>query len=168
MSATTRARRRGEVEGRDYFFLSAKEFKRRADEGWFLEWAAYGRHLYGTPRPAVLELLAGGQDVILEIELEGARQVLEQCPDALMIFIMPPSVNELESRLRGRRTESERAIRDRLARAKQEMAAAREKVGPGRCWFDYVIVNDSINRAGEELVQAIKRTREKDEQTDSR
>ena len=168
VSATTRARRRGEVEGRDYFFLSEKEFKRRVDEGWFLEWAAYGGHLYGTPRPAVAELLAGGRDVILEIELEGARQVVEQCPDALMIFIMPPSVGELERRLRGRRTESEQAIRDRLARARQEMKAAREKVGPGRCRFDYVIVNDSVNKAGEELVRAIQRTREKDEQTDSR
>lgn len=168
MSATTRPRRRAEREGRDYFFLSEKQFKRLVDEGSFLEWAAYSGHLYGTPKLAVQEHLAGGRDVVLEIELEGARQVLEKCPEALMIFIMPPSLAELERRLRGRKTENEQAIESRLARAKEEMEAVKAKAWPGRRQFDYVIVNDSVKRASEELAQAIERTREEDEQADSR
>ncbi|MFH1834292.1 MAG: guanylate kinase [bacterium] len=168
VSATTRPRRRGEVEGREYFFLSENDFRRRVDEGWFLEWAAYSSHLYGTPRLAVEEHLAAGRDVILEIELDGAQQVLERCPDALMVFIMPPSIAELERRLRGRKTESERAIEDRLARAQEEIEAVRARVGPGRRRFDYVIVNDSVKRASEELARVIQQTKEEDEQADSR
>jgi guanylate kinase len=137
-------------------------------EGSFLEWAAYSDHLYGTPGPAVRENLHAGRDVILEIELEGARQVLDQQPEALMIFIMPPSLEELERRLRGRKTENEQAIQDRLARAKEEMAAVQGKVWRGRRQFDYVIVNDSVKRASEELAQIIERTREEDEQAHSR
>jgi guanylate kinase len=100
--------------------------------------------------------------VILEIELEGARQVLEQRPEALMIFIMPPSLAELERRLRGRRTEGEQAIADRLARAKEEMEAVRASAWPGPRQFDYGIVNESVNRAGEELARAIERSKEED------
>jgi guanylate kinase len=168
VSATTRPRRGTEKEGRDYFFLSRNQFERRVSEGSFLEWAAYSDHLYGTPSQAVCDNLREGRDVILEIELEGARQVLDQWPDALMIFIMPPSLEELERRLRGRRTESEQAIQDRLTRAKEEMAAVQRKVWQGRRQFDYVIVNDSVKRASEELAQIIERTREEDEQADSR
>lgn len=168
VSATTRPRREGEVEGRDYFFLSENEFRRWVDEGWFLEWAAYSGNLYGTPRRAVEQHLAAGRGVILEIELEGARQVLEQCPNALMIFIMPPSLAELERRLRGRKTESEQSIAIRLARAKEEMDAVQARAWPGRRQFDYVIVNDSVKRAGEELARAIERTKEEDEQANSR
>lgn len=112
--------------------------------------------------------LRAGRDVILEIELEGARQILDQWPDALMIFVMPPSLEELERRLRGRGTEGEQAIQDRLTRAKEEMAAVQGKVWQGRRQFDYVIVNDSVKRASEELAQIIERTREEDEQADSR
>lgn len=156
------------MEGRDYFFLSRDDFKRWVNEGRLLEWAAYGGHLYGTPRHAVEEQLAAGRDVIVEIELEGARQVLDQYPDALMIFITPPSLAELEHRLRGRKTESARAIEERLARAKEEMDTVQAKAWRGRRQFDYVIVNDSVNRATEELAQAIERTKEEDEQADSR
>ncbi len=137
-------------------------------KGSFLEWAAFSGHLYGTPKRAVEEHLAAGRDVILEIELEGARQVLDQCPEAVMIFIMPPSLAELERRLRGRKTESEEAIQSRLARAKEEMDAVQAKAWPGRRQFDYVIVNDSVKRASEELAQVIERTKEEDEQADSR
>lgn len=128
----------------------------------------FSGHLYGTPKRAVQEHLAAGRDVILEIEIEGARQVLEQCPEALMIFIMPPSLAELERRLRGRKTESEQAIESRLARAREEMAVVQANAWPGRRQFDYVIVNDSVKRAGEELAQAIERIKEEDEQADSR
>ena len=165
VSATTRPRREGETEGRDYFFLSEEEFRRWVEEGRFLEWAPYCGYLYGTPRQAVEEYLRAGQDVLLEIELEGARQVLEQWPDALMVFIMPPSVDELERRLRCRNTETEAARRTRLAQAAAEIATVKGEGGRAGLRCDYVIVNDSVERASEELAQIILKTREDDEQT---
>jgi guanylate kinase len=168
VSATTRRKRAGEREGREYFFLSDEEFRRWIDEGLFLEWAEYTGHLYGTPRRAVQDELAAGHDVILEIELKGAKKVLDQRPDSLMIFIMPPSLEELERRLRGRKTESEEAIRSRLARAKEEMAAVKKKMGRGRRRLHYVIVNDRVKRASEELAEIIERTRKEYGQTDGR
>ncbi len=156
------------MDGRDYFFLSEARFDEWVEQGLFLEWATYSGHRYGTPREAVYERLEAGSDVVLEIEIEGARQVLEKCPEAVMIFIMPPSLAELERRLRGRRTESEEAIKLRLQRAAEEMAVVTAGEWPGRRQFDYVIVNDSMKRASEELVRVIERTREEDEQADSR
>ncbi len=168
MSATTRPRRLDkEIDGRDYFFLSSEEFQRRARAGAFLEWASFSGYDYGTPRDRVREILNAGCDVVLEIELEGARQVLEQCPDAVMIFIMPPSLAELEKRLRGRKTESEEAIQRRLARAEEEMAAIADGTWQGAREFDYVIVNESVERAAAELARIIELIREDDEQTDS-
>jgi len=168
VSATTRPRRLGEVDGREYFFLSRTQFKDWVERGLFLEWATYSGHRYGTPKQAVTDHLNAGLDVILEIEIEGARQVLEQCPAALMIFIMPPSLAELERRLRGRKTESEESIQKRLGRAAEEMAAVAAGEWPGRRQFDYVIVNDSVKRASQELVRVIQQTREEYEQADSR
>jgi guanylate kinase len=168
VSATTRPRREGEVDGRDYYFLDKDEFQARASAGEFLEWAEYAGHLYGTPRQAVEAELAAGHDVILEIELEGARQILERCPDALMIFIMPPSEEELERRLVGRKTESARSLRRRLARAREEMNAVRGGAWEAPRQFDYVILNDTVDRAGEELAAIIKRTKEEDEQAHCR
>lgn len=169
ISATTRPRREGkEVHGRDYLFLSEEDFRNQADGGAFLEWADFSGHYYGTPAERVREDLAAGLDVLLEIELEGARQVLERCPEALMIFIMPPSPAELERRLRGRKTESEDAIQRRLARAKEEIAAITEGTWMGSREFDYVIVNDSVKRAADELARIIERTRDEDEQADCR
>lgn len=169
VSATTRAMRPGEVDGREYHFLSAGEFKRRVEQGRFLEWASYSGNLYGTPRDAVEENIAAGLDVLLEIELAGAWQVHSNHPDSLMIFIMPPSLEELERRLRGRNTESEEAIRIRMARAREELeevAADMRPEGSGR--FDYVIVNDDVPRAAQELAQVILRAREEDEQAHDR
>lgn len=168
VSATTRPRRVTEEEGEDYFFLDEVEFRERVRGGGFLEWAEYSGYLYGTPRQAVIDGLECGLDVILEIELEGARQVLEQWPAALMIFIMPPSLEELERRLRDRKTDTEDAILRRLARSREEMAAVQTETWPGLRQFDYVIVNDSVERAGEELACIIERTREEDEQADCR
>lgn len=168
VSATTRARRAGERHGRDYFFLSEIEFRRWASEERFLEWAEYAGHLYGTPAAAVRDNLEGGRDVILEIELKGANEVLSHCPEAVMIFIMPPSLEELERRLRGRRTESEEAIRSRLKRAKEEMAEVEKKMRRGLPPLHYVIVNDSVNRASDELAGIIQSIREWDEQADNR
>jgi guanylate kinase len=166
VSATTRARRSGEREGREYFFLKKAEFECWVDDGLFLEWAEYAGNLYGTPAKAVQEHLDAGRDVILEIELKGAENVLAQRPEAVMIFIVPPSLEELERRLRGRHTESEEAIRNRLARAKEEMAEVENKVEQGLPPLHYVIVNDSVRRASEELAGIIERTREENEQAD--
>lgn len=168
VSATTRARRTGEKDGREYFFLGEAEFRRWIREGRFLEWAEYTGHLYGTPGEAVRENLEGGRDVILEIELKGAKKVLRHCRDAVMIFIMPPSLEELERRLRGRKTESEEAIRGRLARAKEEMAEVEKKMLRGLPPLHYAILNDSVTRAGAELAGIIQRIREWDEQADNR
>lgn len=169
VSATTRPRRcRDEVDGRDYFFLSAAEFQRRVDEGDFLEWASFSGNNYGTPRRTVLDHLAAGRDVVLEIELDGARQVAERFPEALMIFVKPPSLEELERRLRARKTETEDAIQRRLARAREELQAVELGTWAGSRRFDYVIVNDSVSRAADELAHIVQRTREEDEQADSR
>jgi guanylate kinase len=160
--------RSGEQEGREYFFLSKAEFKCWIQDGLFLEWAEYAGNLYGTPAHAVRDELAAGRDVVLEIELKGAKSVLAQCPDALMVFIMPPSLEELERRLRGRKTESEEAILNRLARAKEEIAEVEKKMGQDGLRLHYVIVNDKVARASEELADVIKRTRDEDEQAYSR
>jgi guanylate kinase len=168
VSATTRACRAGEKDGREYFFLSEAEFGRWVREGRFLEWAEYTGHLYGTPGEAVRENLEAGRDVILEIELKGAKKVLRHRQDAVMIFIMPPSLAELERRLRGRKTESEEAIRGRLARAKEEMAEVEKKMLKGLPPLHYAILNDSVSRAGDELAGIIQRIREWDEQADHR
>jgi guanylate kinase len=155
------------VDGRDYFFLSEARFDEWVEQGLFLEWATYSGYRYGTPEEAVYGRLGAGLDVVLEIEIEGARQVLEKCPSAVMIFVMPPSLAELEKRLRGRKTESEVAIQLRLERGAEEMAVVTAGAWPGRRQFDYVIVNDSIKRASAELVRVIERIREEDEQAHS-
>lgn len=167
VSATTRAKREGEVEGRDYFFLEPSDFQRLATQGEFLEWAEYAGNLYGTPRTKVEEELAAGRDVILEIELEGARAVAERCPDALLIFIMPPSLEELHRRLKGRRTESEASLKRRLSRAREEIAEIKQGTWQAPRQFDYVILNDNVERASRELADIIRRTREHHEQTHS-
>lgn len=164
VSATTRGKRPGEQHGREYFFLNEAEFKQWIKERRFLEWAEYAGHLYGTPSHAVQESLDAGLGVILEIELKGAEQVLAQRPDAMMIYIMPPSLAELERRLRGRKTEGEEAIRNRLARAKEEMATVQKKVEEGLPPLHHVIVNDSVKRAGDQLAAIIELTRDEDEQ----
>jgi guanylate kinase len=159
VSATTRPKRGGEEDGKDYFFLSEKQFRDWIAKGRFLEWASYSGNLYGTPKAAVEELLAAGRDVLLEIELDGAWQV----------FIKPPSFAELERRLRGRNTDSDQAITMRLEKAREELAEVEAEMGPGGGRrFDYVIVNDSVVRAGKELARGILRARDEDEQADDR
>jgi guanylate kinase len=149
-------------------FLDESEFRQWIHEGLFLEWAEYTGHLYGTPAQAVQESLDAGLSVVLEIELKGAAQVLALRPDAVMIFIMPPSLEELERRLRGRKTECEAAIRDRLQRAEEEMAAVQNMVEAGLPPLHHVIVNDTVRRASEELAEIIEETRNEDGQADCR
>ncbi|WNB84259.1 guanylate kinase [Cellulomonas sp. ATA003] len=145
VSATTRSPRPGEVDGVHYHFLSTGEFEAMAARGDLLEWAVvHGRNRYGTPRRPVEERLAAGEPALLEIDLQGARQVRETMPDALFVFLAPPSWEELERRLVGRGTEGPEERARRLETAKVELAAEPE--------FDVTIVNDEVHRATDELV----------------
>jgi guanylate kinase len=143
VSATTRAPRAGEEHGRQYFFLERADFEARVADGGLLEWAEFAGNLYGTPRDPVERQLAMGRPVLLEIELEGARQVRRSFPAAHQLFVAPPSFEELERRIRARGTDSAGAIERRLQRARVEVAAAGE--------FDAVLVNDNLERALQEL-----------------
>jgi guanylate kinase len=144
VSATTRTPRSGERDGVDYFYISNEEFDRRISNNEFLEWAEFAGSKYGTPASAVKEKLQQGLNVILEIEIDGARQVRKSSPDAKLVFISPPSWEELVKRLEGRGTDSEERRAERLALAQEEMAAQNE--------FDYVVVNDQLERVIAQLV----------------
>jgi guanylate kinase len=139
ISATTRAPRAGELEGVQYFFHDRAGFEAEVAAGGLLEWAEFAGNLYGTPRRPAEEQLAAGRPVLLEIELEGARQVRRSFPQGFQIFVAPPSFSELERRIRGRGTDSEEAIQRRLERARVELAAAPE--------FDAVLVNADLEAA---------------------
>ena len=143
VSATTRRPRPGEEEGVSYYFLTKEEFLSLAEEGGFLEWAEYSGNCYGTPRASVEREMAAGRQVILEIEVQGALQVREKMPEAHLVFIEPPSLEELERRLRGRGTDTDEVVRVRLADARQEIREAR--------WFDSLILNDDLDRAYQDL-----------------
>lgn len=148
VSTTTRAPREGEVSGKDYEFVTAKEFADEVRAGRFLEWAEYAGNSYGTARAAVDGRLSAGSSVILEIDLEGARQVREADPAAVLVLIVPPDRAELEARLRGRGTESSEQLEQRMAAAERELAAANE--------FDHVIVNEEISATANDLIQLIE------------
>jgi guanylate kinase len=144
VSATTRAPREGEVDGRDYWFLSPEEFERRVAEGEFVEHATYAGNRYGTLRS---ELARPARGIVLEIDLQGARQVREALPEAVQIFIEPPSLEDLRRRLEQRGSDSPEQIRERLAVAPQELAAKEE--------FAHRVVNDHVERALGELVELV-------------
>ena len=133
VSATTRGPREGEVDGKDYFFISRQEFERRVKNNEFLEHAEFAGNCYGTPRAYVEKLLDSGMNVVLEIDVQGALQVMKSRPECVSVFILPPSFEELEHRLRGRGTETEEKIRERLETAKRELPYAPQ--------YDYQIVN---------------------------
>ncbi len=141
MSATTRPPRPGEVDGRDYWFLSDDEFERRVAEGDFVEHAVYAGNRYGTLRS---ELERPARGIVLEIDLQGARQVRETLPEAMQVFIAPPSIDDLRRRLEVRGSDDPRQIEERLRVAPQELAAKEE--------FPRVVVNDDLERATDELV----------------
>ena len=147
ISATTRSPRTGEEHGREYFFWNRAEFEQKRDANEFLEWAEYAGNFYGTPRQAIDQAIALGQIVLLEIELEGARQVARSFPRAQRIFIAPPSMEVLESRLRDRSTDSGEQIIKRLHHAQREVAAADE--------FDITIINDDLEIAMQQLENAM-------------
>lgn len=144
VSATTRKPRPGEEDGREYFFMSREAFLAKAAANGFIEWAEYSGNCYGTPKDTVQEHLDAGQDVILEIEVQGALQIKEKLPEARLVFVLPPSLEVLEERLRGRGTETEEVIQRRLATARLELD---EKMK-----YDYTLVNDDVDRAFTELI----------------
>lgn len=143
VSATTRAPRPGEADGKDYHFIDAGEFRRMIDEDAFLEYAEYVGNFYGTPKKFVDEAMAQGKDAILDIEIQGAAQVCAKRPETVRIFIAPPSWEELERRLTARGTDTPEKIQQRLLRAKVELESA-------RC-YDYLVINDTVENAAEEL-----------------
>jgi guanylate kinase len=140
-----------EVDGVDYFFVDEDAFDRMVAAGELLEWADIVGHRSGTPRGFVDDRLAAGRDVVLEIDVVGASQVRERVPGSVLIFIEPPSLEELERRLRGRGTETEEAIRRRLETAAWELEQ--------RSWFDHVVVNDDLRRAAEQVTAIIEASR---------
>ena len=144
VSVTTRSIRTGEVDGIDYIFVAENEFNQMIKDNQFLEWADFAGSKYGTPKKAVEEALQDGKNVILEIELNGARQVRKNSKNAILIFIEPPSWEELTARLINRGTESEQSTQARLDRAKEELSAAAE--------FDYVVINHQVEQSVAELV----------------
>ena len=147
ISATTRSPRNNEHDGVDYFFISDEEFSRRIKDDEFLEWAQFAGSRYGTPRSAVEEALLKGRNVLLEIEIDGARQVKAHLPQSLLVFLEPPSWEELVSRLEGRGTDGPERRAERLALAQEELAAA--------SFFDIVIVNDQVERVVQQLIGLI-------------
>ena len=139
VSATTRAPREGEKHGVNYYFLSHDEFRKRIDEDGFLEHAVFCENYYGTPKAEVMNMIESGKNVILEIEVQGALQVRSHYPEAVFVFVIPPSIEELENRLRGRGTETDEVIAKRLERAKDEF-----KYIPK---YNYILVNDTVDDA---------------------
>ena len=151
VSCTTRAPRAGEIDGEDYSFISTDSFLATVKARGFLEWAEVHGHYYGTPWEQVVSSLENGRDVLLEIDVQGARQVKIHLPQACFIFVLPPDVETLKKRLRRRGTEDESEMKTRLDRATREMAEAP--------WFDYLVINDDLERASEELGAVITASR---------
>lgn len=153
VSMTTRLPRNKEVDGVDYFFVSNEEFDRNLENDNFLEWANFVGNRYGTPRDYVEKLRQEGKNVILEIEIDGAQQVLSKCTgdDVVSIFLMPPSIEQLEARIRGRKSEAEEIIQERLAKARREMSH------PGlKEQYRYIVYNDRVERAADEIKDIIR------------
>lgn len=148
ISMTTRLPREGEKEGIHYFFVSQDEFKEKIAENGFLEYAQFVGNYYGTPKDYVEQLLNEGKNVVLEIEVQGALQVMKKRPEALTIFLVPPSMEELEKRIRGRRSEEEDIVRQRLEKAKKEIAIQDQ--------YKYVVCNDDVEKAKNKIADIIK------------
>jgi len=154
VSATTRSPRPGEVEGKDYFFVTRERFEEMVSQGQLLEHAEFVGNCYGTPRGPVLDKLNQGITVLLDIEVQGAMQVMESMPEAISVFLFPPSLEVLEQRLRNRGTESEEVIVGRLETAKKEMEFASR--------YDFTIVNDVAEKAAARLLEIIETGKNKE------
>ena len=153
ISATTRKPREGEIDGKSYFFKTKEEFEDMIREDAFIEYASYVGNYYGTPKSYVMDKLEKGQDVILEIEIQGALKVKEKYPEAMLIFISTPNALSLKERLEGRKTENTDQIKARLKRAAEE-AGSMEK-------YDYILINDNLNEAVDNLHQLIQSQKSK-------
>ena len=155
VSATTRAPREGEADGREYYFITRDDFEDMVAQGEILEFTSYCGNYYGTPKKEAERITGEGRDLILEIEVDGASQIKRLMPDAVTIMLIPPSLTELESRLRGRGTETEQVIANRLARARDEIGLAEN--------YDYVVVNenDGIEKCAENIRDIIRAERNK-------
>lgn len=147
-SATTRPPRAGEVEGRDYYFLTPEEFRKREAEGYFLETAQVHGHWYGTPREPIDRRIAEGKDALLDLDTQGGLRLKAEDPRAVLIFVMPPSLEVLPARLKGRGTDTEEVIAGRVKRAEDEIAQSR--------FYDHTVVNHDLEAAGEELKGIIR------------
>ena len=148
ISATTRDPRKGEREGENYYFLNQEKFKEMIDQNLFLEWAQFAGNYYGTPLSSVNEKIEEGFTVLLEIEVEGAKQIKEKFPNALSIFLLPPDKEELEKRIRKRGTEKEEAIQKRLSRANYEISASNQ--------FDFALTNNNVDETAKRIIKLIK------------
>ena len=147
ISLTTRSKRPGEEVGRDYYYVSREEFEKNIENDNLLEYAEFVGNYYGTPCDKVEEMRQQGKDVLLEIEVNGTQKVIARCPDAITIFLVPPSFEALEARIRGRSTESEEIIQRRLQKARTELDCA--------CQYNHVVVNDDVERAAREILDII-------------
>lgn len=147
-SMTTRAPREGEIDGVHYDFLTEEAFKKLVEEDGFLEWARYADHCYGTPLKRIQDMLAAGKQIVLEIDVQGAFQVRAKMPEAHLVFVVPPSLEELERRLRGRGTEEEDVIQKRMKAAVAELAHKDD--------YDKQVVNDDLDRATDDLVAYVE------------
>ena len=154
VSMTTREKREGEQEGVNYYYVSREQFEKTRDEGGLLEWTEFVGNYYGTPLSEIERLRKEGKNALLEIEVEGCMQVKNKVPDALTIFIVPPSLKELENRIRGRRSEAEEIVQQRLAKASKEL----EMTGQYR----YVVCNDDIQLAADIIKVIIRHHMERD------
>ena len=148
VSMTTREMREGEEEGKNYYFVTKEEFENKIKEGNFIEYNIYNNNYYGTPKDKILEKINEGVDVFLEIDVNGARNIKKQFPDSLLIYIAPPSIEELRKRLENRGTETEEKIQNRLKIAEEELKQTN--------MYDYVIINDDLQKAIDEVRQIIK------------
>ncbi len=157
VSMTTRNKRPGEVDGKDYYFVTKEEFLKRKAEGKFLETAEFVGNFYGTPLDKVNEQLDLGNEVVLEIEVDGAQQVKKKVPDCVMIFIVPPGKQALYDRLRRRGTESEEVIAERITKANREFKLAH--------LYDYIVVNDDVNNAADRIMAIIRAEHAKTERS---
>ena len=148
ISATTREPREGEKDGENYYFLNKEKFKEMIEQKLFLEWAQFAGNYYGTPLSSVSAKIKEGLNVLLEIEVEGAKQIKEKFPNSLSIFLLPPDKVELERRIRNRGTEKEEAIKKRLSRANYEISVSNQ--------FDYALTNHNVDETAKKIIKLIK------------
>lgn len=147
VSCTTRKPRTGEIHGKDYFFVDKQEFMEMVNQGQMLEWAAFCDNFYGTPKQEIDALLQSGTNVILEIEVQGAKQIIEKCSDAVSIFVLPPSIDVLKERLKNRGLDSPEVMEKRVEASEREISLAYD--------YEYVVVNDDLEKCAQDILKIV-------------